>query len=146
MKRRKVQAQGHAGALKPGNSHRMTNTAVRIGHPRLPRTKPAGRRGKLANIFFPSTLSPDRVRFAYAVAVLGDVVQLAIGLFDSYFPADMVGMLAVLPAAVVALLLIPALGFHVLLLPTVVLEMVPKVNTLPAFTACVALVVALRKK
>ena len=38
------------------------------------------------------------------------------------------------------------IGFHPLLLPTFFVEFVPGVDMLPTWTACVALVVSLRKK
>ena len=38
------------------------------------------------------------------------------------------------------------IGFHPLLLPTFVLEIVPLADLAPAWTACVAVVVALRKR
>jgi hypothetical protein len=38
------------------------------------------------------------------------------------------------------------LGFHVLLLPTFALELVPLVQDLPTWTACVAAVIVLRKR
>jgi hypothetical protein len=37
-------------------------------------------------------------------------------------------------------------GFHPLLLPTFALELVPVADMIPTWTACVALVVALRKR
>jgi hypothetical protein len=146
MKRRKVQAQSSSGTLKSNNFHTQTSggSSLRPGQAksRAATRRPARRRGLLARTFLPSTLSGDRVRFAYTVAVFGDALQLAVGLFGSSLPNEA----AVVPAVLVALLLIPALGFHILLLPTLILELIPSVNTLPAFTACVALVVALRKK
>ena len=38
------------------------------------------------------------------------------------------------------------IGFHPLLLPTLVLELVPVADLLPTWTGCVALVLALRKR
>jgi hypothetical protein len=38
------------------------------------------------------------------------------------------------------------IGFHWLLLPTFVMEFIPLVDELPTWTACVVLVVALRKR
>ena len=43
-------------------------------------------------------------------------------------------------------LTIGAIGFHPLLLPTFVVEFIPLVDMLPSWTACVALVVSLRKR
>jgi hypothetical protein len=39
-----------------------------------------------------------------------------------------------------------AIGFHVLLLPTFVIELVPLVSDLPTWTGCVIAVIALRKR
>ncbi len=38
------------------------------------------------------------------------------------------------------------LGFHILLLPTFVVEFVPVADMLPTWTGCVATVIALRKR
>ncbi|HEX6463148.1 MAG TPA: hypothetical protein VFZ98_01790, partial [Vicinamibacterales bacterium] len=38
------------------------------------------------------------------------------------------------------------IGFHPLLLPTFILELLPVMDVLPTWTGCVALVVALRKR
>jgi hypothetical protein len=38
------------------------------------------------------------------------------------------------------------LGFHPLLLPTFVVELIPLVDELPTWTACVAAVIALRRR
>ena len=44
------------------------------------------------------------------------------------------------------LLTMRILGFHILLLPTFVVELVPLVDDFPTWTACVAAVIALRKR
>jgi hypothetical protein len=80
-----------------------------------------------------------RVRLAFAVAVTTDVLQFALGPFG-WVLADEV--LDVIAAAITWKLL----GFHPLLLPTFVLEAVPLADMLPTWTACVALVVGLRRK
>jgi len=38
------------------------------------------------------------------------------------------------------------LGFHLLLIPTFLFELIPIVDMLPTWTGCVALLVSLRKK
>jgi len=38
------------------------------------------------------------------------------------------------------------LGFHLLLLPTFLIEFIPFIDALPTWTACVAAVIALRKQ
>ena len=74
-----------------------------------------------------------------AVAVVADGLQLLLGpLGWAFFDQAIDGMAMVLTMAI--------LGFHVLLLPTFVLELVPVVQDLPTWTACVAAVIALRKR
>jgi hypothetical protein len=87
----------------------------------------------------PVVLTPSRIRLAYVVAVAADVVQLVLGPLG-WLTADA----AVDVAAMIATSRL--LGFHPLLLPTFVLELVPVADLLPSWTGCVALVVALRKK
>jgi hypothetical protein len=79
------------------------------------------------------------VWLAYAVAVIVDVAQFALGPLGWTFADE------ILDVATMALTW-RLIGFHPLLLPTFVLEIVPIADLLPAWTACVALVVALRRK
>ena len=84
-------------------------------------------------------LSQTRVRSAYAAAILTDLLQLALG--------PLGWMLADEILDVVAMIVISRLiGFHPLLLPTYVLEIVPVADLLPPWTGCVALMRMLRKK
>jgi hypothetical protein len=85
------------------------------------------------------TLTVSRVRLAYALAILADLVQLSLGPLG-WAAADEV--IDVVTMIFVTLLL----GFHPLFLPTFALELVPLVDMLPTWTACVALVVSIRKK
>ena len=89
--------------------------------------------------FQPRELTPGRTRVAYVIAVATDVVQLALGPIGWTFADEALDVAA-------ALLLSRLLGFHPLLLPTFVLELVPVADLLPTWTGCVALVVALRKR
>ena len=75
---------------------------------------------------------------ALAVAVLADLIQFALGplgwtFFDEFI--DVVAMMATWWL----------LGFHPLLLPTFILELVPIVDMLPTWTGCVGAVLLLRK-
>jgi len=90
-------------------------------------------------IFQPPVLTRSRVWLAYGIAAVVDVVQLALGPFGWTFADE---ILDVVTMAVMW----PLIGFHPLLLPTFILEVVPVADLLPAWTACVALVVALRRK
>jgi len=78
-----------------------------------------------------------RVRVALAVAILADVLQLAL------FPLFAEGVSSPLNDAVeiaVAILLIGLLGFHWVLLPSAVLEALPLVDMAPTWTLAVAFI------
>jgi hypothetical protein len=87
----------------------------------------------------PVVLTPSRIRLAYVVAVAADAIQLILG---------PIGWVAADAAVDVAAMIMTSrlLGFHPLLLPTFVLELLPVADLLPSWTGCVALVVVLRKK
>ena len=89
--------------------------------------------------FTPPALTPSRVRTAYAVAVTTDVLQFLLG------PIGWAGADEVLDVAATALVW-RILGFHPLLLPTFVVELLPVADMLPTWTACVIAVIALRKR
>jgi hypothetical protein len=84
-------------------------------------------------------LTPLRVRLAYVVAVATDALQLLLG------PLGWTGADEVLDAAATVVLW-RLVGFHPLLLPTFVVEFLPVADMLPTWTACVAFVVASRKR
>jgi hypothetical protein len=90
-------------------------------------------------LFQPRVLEPGRVRLAYAVALATDITQVALGPFGWAFVDEILD-------AVAAVATWRLLGFHPLLLPTFVLEVVPVADLLPTWTGCVALVVALRRR
>lgn len=76
---------------------------------------------------------------ALAVAVVADGAQLLLGPLGWAFGDQIID--------VVAMLLVSGLiGFHWLLLPSFVLELIPAVDELPTWTACVAAVIALRRR
>ena len=80
-----------------------------------------------------------RIAAAFAVAVTVDAAQLLLGplgwpFFDEGLDLAAMG------------LTIWLLGFHLLLLPTFVIESVPVVDVLPTWTGCVGLVVARRRR
>jgi hypothetical protein len=82
-----------------------------------------------------------RIFFALAIAVAADGLQFLFGWLGPVgWPLDDA-------IDVVAMgLTMWALGFHVLLLPTLVVKLVPVLDMLPTWTGCVAAVIALRKK
>src|SRR5437016_11708364 len=84
-------------------------------------------------------LTGPRIRSAYAVAVATDALQLLLGPVGWSFADEILD--------VVAMILISRLiGFHALLLPTFILELVPLADLLPTWTASVALVLSIRKR
>src|SRR5439155_10064430 len=90
-------------------------------------------------VFQTPMLTPARIRLAYAIAVGTDVTQFILG------PIGWVVADEVLDVAA-AFAISRVLGFHPLLLPTFVVEFLPVVDMLPTWTACTALVVAMRKR
>jgi hypothetical protein len=84
-------------------------------------------------------LTRQRIWAAYAVAVTVDVIQFALGPIGWAFADEILDVAAML-------LMWRLLGFHPLLLPTFVLEVVPLADLAPTWTLCVAIVIALRRK
>ena len=92
-----------------------------------------------AHHLMPRRLTPSSIRMAYAVAVAVDVAQVLLG------PFGWAGIDEALDAG--AMYVVSRLiGFHPLLLPTFILEFVPFTDMLPTWTACVALVIRIRKQ
>jgi hypothetical protein len=93
----------------------------------------------MANLLRAQPLTHLRVGLAIAVAAVADLIQFLAG------PMGWVGFdQAVDFVAMVLTILL--LGFHVLLLPTFILELVPVVGELPTWTGCVGAVILLRKR
>jgi hypothetical protein len=95
-----------------------------------------------------------RATLAIGVAILADLIQLPINLSFFAAAASGVGLVAAdipleaLDTAIdfaTAFIVNSLLGFHWTLLPTCALEMVPGVDALPTWTACVAYVAWRRK-
>jgi hypothetical protein len=84
-------------------------------------------------------LTRKRIWFAFAVAAITDAVQFSLGPVGWFFVDEGLDTVAMVLTAA-------ALGFHVLLLPTFILEMIPGPDMLPTWTACTAAVVVRRKK
>jgi len=89
--------------------------------------------------FFRPTLTPRRIRLAYAVAVGTDALQIGLGPLGWTFADEALDVAAMVATSWL-------LGFHPLLLPTFILEFVPVADMLPVWTGCVAAVIALRKR
>ena len=84
-------------------------------------------------------LTPLRMALALLVALAIDGLQFFLGPFGWIFVdqgLDVVGMV----------LTNWILGFHFLLLPTFIVKLVPVLDELPTWTACVVAVIALRKR
>ncbi|MSQ72879.1 MAG: hypothetical protein EXR27_16540 [Betaproteobacteria bacterium] len=85
----------------------------------------------------PVHLTRGRMAVALIVAVAADALQVL--LTTTPFASQAIDVLA-------AVLVMVAVGFHVLLLPTFIIELVPFVNDLPTWTGCVLAVIALRRR
>jgi hypothetical protein len=84
-------------------------------------------------------LTPLRMGLALLVAVGADTVQFCLAFIGWIFIDQAID-------AVAMVLTTWLLGFHILLLPTFVVELVPVLDELPTWTACVIAVIALRKR
>jgi len=93
----------------------------------------------LSTLFERPALTPARVRLAYGIAVVTDVLQFVLGPLGWVVPDQVLDVAA-------AIAMWRTLGFHPLLLPTFALEFLPVADMLPTWTGCVALVIALRKR
>lgn len=87
----------------------------------------------------PRPLTPLRAGLALLVALVADFVQVGLG------PLGITGLDDVLDLLVAALE-IGLLGFHPLLLPTFLLEILPVVEFMPTWTACVLAVILRRRR
>ena len=87
----------------------------------------------------PAGLSRGRIAAAIAVAITADAFSFVIGPFGFTFADEIVD---------VAVMGIETwlLGFHLLFLPTFVLEILPVADMIPTWTACVLTVVAIRRR
>jgi hypothetical protein len=97
-------------------------------------------------------LSPRRVKLAYATAIVADLCQLPVNL--SFFSWGIATLGGTVPLeaidtgidVIAALIVNRLLGFHWALLPTFALELVPGLDALPTWTACVAYVTMRRRQ
>lgn len=84
-------------------------------------------------------LTRGRVLLALAIAIVADGLQFLLGPLGWVLVDQAIDGVAMIST-------IWLLGFHVLLLPTFLVELVPVLDELPTWTACVAAVIALRKR
>jgi hypothetical protein len=94
---------------------------------------------KLNSFFRAPPLTRARMILALAVAVAADGLQLALGPLGWAFVDQAIDCVAMILVSWIV-------GFHILLLPTFVVELVPVLEDLPTWTACTAAVIALRKR
>jgi len=94
---------------------------------------------KLTRAFRVPLLTRARILSALAAAVVADGLQLLLGPFGWAFFDEIIDVITM---AFVSW----AIGPHLLLLPTFVVELIPVADMLPTWTACVAAVIALRKR
>jgi len=93
------------------------------------------------------TLTKNRIRLAYAVAVVADVLELPITAVENTVIGMLPGELADGVVDIVVMgIMTRLLGFHWLFLPSFVLEAIPEIDVLPTWVGCVAYVVWQRKK
>jgi hypothetical protein len=120
------------------------NPNPEIEKPALAGAEPAPSRrsqllGKLAARFAVPTLTSKRIWFAFTVAAVTDAIQLGLGPLGWAFIDESLDVIAMVLTA-------GALGFHMLLLPTFIIEFIPVADMLPTWTGCVGAVVMLRKR
>ena len=93
---------------------------------------------KLNSAFPTPVITHRRMWLAMTVAVVADGLQFLLLPFEWTFLESVVDVVAMA-------LTIRIIGFHLLLLPTFIIEFIPFVDVIPTWTACVAAVIALRK-
>jgi hypothetical protein len=92
-------------------------------------------------------LTRNRIILAFAIAVIADIIQFPIVAVEATGVFSIPGELAdFLVDCVVMVATTMLLGFHWMLLPTLFMEVIPGLDLLPTWTACVAYVVWRRKK
>jgi hypothetical protein len=96
-------------------------------------------REKLNWFFRSPKLSRNRIILALVVAVAADGLQLLLGPLGWAFVDEVID-------GVTMVLTMWIIGFHLLLLPTFVVELIPVADMLPTWTACVVAVIAIRKR
>jgi hypothetical protein len=91
------------------------------------------------SLFRVPRLTNPRMVLAMAVAVAADGLQFLLGPLGWLFIDPVIDCVA-------TVLISCIIGFHILLLPTFVVKLVPILDELPTWTACTAAVIALRKR
>ena len=94
---------------------------------------------QMSRRFSAPKLTRGRMVLALAVAVVADGLQLLLGPLGWFVVDEIIDVVAMV-------LTTWLVGFHLLLLPTFVVEFIPVADMLPSWTACVVAVIALRKR
>jgi hypothetical protein len=94
---------------------------------------------RLNRMFRAPKLTRTRIILALAVAVFADGLQLLLGPLGWAFADQAIDCMTMILVSWV-------IGFHILLLPTFFVELIPVLEDLPTWTACAAAVIALRKR
>jgi len=84
-------------------------------------------------------LTRGRIVFAMTTAVMADFLQIATLPIAWTFAQQVIDIIAMTLSML-------TLGFHLLLLPTFIIEFIPGVDILPTWTGCVIAVIALRRR
>lgn len=84
-------------------------------------------------------ITRNRIWTAFAIAIAADGFQLMLGPLGWTFFDEIIDVIAMV---LISLLL----GFHWLLLPTFLIEVIPFADFLPTWTGCVGLLVSMRKR
>lgn len=92
---------------------------------------------KLNGRLWAPKLTRLRIWLAVVVALVADALQL---------PTQAVPLAPEVIDVIAMVLTVGLLGFHLLLLPTFLVEFIPMVDMLPTWTGCVIAVIALRKR
>ncbi len=84
-------------------------------------------------------LSRWRVALALLVAMSADAIQIFLGPLGWPFADEFIDVVAMILTSLLV-------GFHLLLLPTFVVEFIPVLGMLPTWTGCVVAVIAMRRR
>jgi hypothetical protein len=95
--------------------------------------------GNVTRMTGPAPLSKTRIILSLGVAITADTLQFCLGPLGWAFADQIIDVVAMG-------LTVWIIGFHLLLLPTFVVELIPMADMLPTWTGCVAAVIALKKK
>jgi hypothetical protein len=94
---------------------------------------------KIMSRFQKPVLNRNRIWFALGVALITDALQFGLGPFGWLFVDEGLDVVAMFTISW-------AIGFHMLLLPTFIIEFIPGPDMLPTWTGCTAAVILLRQR